>query len=120
MNNLIKQLMSPTADFVDGVQVNKPPTALQLRAGKTLQMADNMNTTNVALIAKLQNELAEAVEYNTKSAELFKIAEAAYLKEIEQFKIEQKALYGQIYDLTNHRISYDAASPEQINLFEIK
>ena len=55
MQNLYNELMNGSAEYkADGTVVQHPPTALMLRAARTLKQLADLNDTNGLLISQLQ------------------------------------------------------------------
>lgn len=86
--NLIQQLQHGTV--YEGLPM--PPNRLMLQAATALGQLEGINLTNNSLIQQLQASEAQNLE-------IIK----ALRKEIEQLKVQQKTLYGTIYDYESIR-----------------
>lgn len=93
--NLIQQLMHGTV--YEGLPV--PPNRLMIQAAAALGQLESVNLINHNLIQQLQLSEAQNLEIIT---EIRKQLEEAN-KEIEQLKVQQKELYGTIYDYESLR-----------------
>jgi len=88
VENLYNSLTSPAIEYNDkGEMLHRAPTSVMLRAARALKEINNINTANQLVINQLTNQINELNEQ-------LKLKD----KEIEQFKAEQKSLYGQLLD----------------------